>query len=111
MMIGLLLVSVLAFSQPEKGNPEEHLKRMNERMKTELELSDAQYDKVVVINEEMVFAMDEARQNKDREVGKEIRDNYREQLEGILTEEQMEKAKELFEKQKKRHHRGKHEND
>ncbi len=111
MMASFVLVSALAFAQPEKGNPEERLERLNEHMKTALDLSDDQYAKVAVMNEEMITAMAEVRETKDREAAKDIRDNYRDQLETVLTKEQMEKAKELFEEQRKRHRNKKHKNE
>lgn len=77
---------------------------MNEHMKTELELTDNQYQEVKKMNEEMVYAMMELKGSGDREAVQNIRDQYRDQLETVLTEDQMKKAKALFEEQRKHRH-------
>ncbi len=104
--IALLLVTVLAFAQHGKGDPKERLEKMNEHMKTELELTDQQYEEVQKINADLVEGMVALRESKDREAMHELRESYHDQLLEVLTKEQMEKAKEMFEKRKKHRHKG-----
>ena len=109
-LAAFMFIAAFAFAQHHgKGDPQERLERMNEHMKTELELTDAQYEDVKKINEEMVYAMAELKGSGDRDAAREVRDQYRDKLKAVLTEDQMKKAKELFEKRKK--HRGKKHED
>jgi hypothetical protein len=64
-------------------------------MRTELALTDAQYEEIKPINEAFVYNLMELRGSEDREAMKDARDEYMDQLEGILTEEQMDRFKEM----------------
>lgn len=106
MVVAFVFLAAFAFAQQHgKGDPQERIDRMNEHMKTELELTNNQYQEVKKMNEEMVYAMMELKGSNDKEAVKNVRDHYRDQLETVLNEDQMKKAKTLFEERKKHHHR------
>ena len=109
-LAAFLLSAAIAWAQPDKGDPQKRLERMNEHMRTELVLTDAQYEDVKKINEEMVNAMHDLKGSEDRDAMRSVRDDYHDKLKAVLTEEQMDKAKAMFEKHKK-HRRGKQHQD
>ena len=105
-MLHFSLSHHLRFAQHHgKGDPQKRIDRMNEHMKTELDLSDDQYEEVQKLNEEMVYAMKELKGSENKDAVKGVRDEYEEKLSAILTEEQMDKAKTMFEKRKKHRHK------
>lgn|GEM_PF-3808174 len=86
----------------EKPNPE----KMTERMKTQLELSDEQYNSVYIANEEMVKLMKEAGGRKaDQETKKKIKIQHMAKLNEILTPEQMAKFKEQYQQRERKRKR------
>jgi hypothetical protein len=91
----VILATSISFAQQRGGDPQERIDRMNEHMRTELALTDAQYEEIKPINEAFVYNLMELRGSEDREAMKDARDEYMDQLEGILTEEQMDRFKEM----------------
>ncbi len=89
-----LLIGTTAFSQQKGGTPEEKAQRLTDRMKTELNLTDAQYKQVYDINLKMANNMEEIDKG-NHEARQNVKAEYEKQLATVLDEEQMEKAKEM----------------
>ncbi len=77
--------------------------KMTERMNTDLELSEDQYDAVFNANKELIDRIDEAGgRDAEREVLREIHDDYFASLEETLNEKQMAQVKEHHEMRRER---------
>lgn len=85
----LLFIGFAAAAQPKKMDPEKRIAQMNKNMKEQLQLSDDQYAKVVVLNTNFVNEMAANREMEDKEAMKKSRDVYHTELEKVLTKEQM----------------------
>ena len=86
-----LFFAVGVFAQKKGNDPQKQIERMNERMKTELNLTDAQFEKVKVINEDFVMTMKEKREAGDREAMMNAKEKYHNDLDEVLDDEQMAK--------------------
>ena len=100
-LFAILFASTFAFAQEKGGDPKERIDKMNEKMRSELSLTDTQYEQVKPINESFVYEMMELRGPDNREAMKEAKDRYMAQLEEILTEDQMTKYKEMVRNKRK----------
>lgn len=110
MMVTLLsMICGFGFAQqPDRKSPKpEDIEKRMEKARTELSLSDEQFDQWKAIHEKYADDMKAAMEAKDREKGKEIREKMGGELEAILTEEQKEKFGEIRERERKRKGPGK----
>ncbi len=97
----VLLFTVVAHAQNKNETPEQKAQRMNEHMKTELSLTDAQYKAVQPIN--LDFAKRKAEVEKgNHEAHVALKSDYEKQMATILTPEQMEKFKAMHQKNGKK---------
>ena len=88
----MILLFTVAHAQNKYETPEQKAQRMNEHMKTELSLTDAQYKAVQPIN--LDFAKRKAEVEKgNHEAHVALKSDYEKQMATILTPEQMEKFK------------------
>lgn len=109
----LITVALFAFSASQAvaqqgGNrnmkPEERAKQMTERLKTDVKLTDAQYEKVYALNLKQIQQMQEARkdnaaqQGDRREAFRTMQKNREDELAKILTAEQMQQYRETQKK-------------
>jgi len=90
----VLLMGTAAFAQQRGGTPEEKAQRLTDRMKTELNLTDAQYKQVYDINLQMAKSMNEIEKG-NHDARQNVKDDYEKQLGTVLNEEQLTKAKEM----------------
>jgi hypothetical protein len=67
----VILATSISFAQQRGGDPQERIDRMNEHMRTELALTDAQYEEIKPINEAFVYNLMELRGSEDREAMKD----------------------------------------
>jgi Spy/CpxP family protein refolding chaperone len=100
MMVAGSLISVAGYSQDKQMDPEARAKKVTEKMKTELSLSDDQYTKVYDINLKYGGKMHDLRkQDGDRQSKmNEIRDLNKaknDELKAVLSKEQMDKYQEM----------------
>jgi hypothetical protein len=96
MIMSFCLISMVTFSQQTKPDPEARAKRLSEKMKTELSLSESQYSKVYDINLKYAEKMKDLRgaEGDKHEKMTSVRDlnkNKNEELKAVLSEEQMSK--------------------
>lgn len=110
MMMAILLGLGVIWAQSQPTNPhpspEEHAKRISERLKADLNLSEAQTQQVYEIHLKHAKKREEMRLKGERpEVGKhhELRKVIRQEVEAVLTPEQATKAKELHQKRREIH--------
>lgn len=94
------MISVAGYSQDKQMDPEARAKKVTEKMKTELSLSDDQYKKVYDINLKYGEKMHDIRkQDGDRQAKmNEVRDLNKaknDELGAVLSKEQMDKYKEM----------------
>lgn len=87
--------------RPQRMSPEEMEKRI-EKAKTELNLSDEQYEQWKEVHEKYGEEIKQAIEERDREKGKKIQENMGKELETILTDEQKLKFEEMRKNQRKR---------
>lgn len=105
-VLALLVYSVSGFSQnntsKERKSPEEGAKRITDRMKTSLNLSDEQYSRVYGINLQKIKANREFRESKSKlfKEKKKSGEEFRNSMKGILNDEQL-KSMKRFHKEKK----------
>lgn len=101
----LVLAITLSAVAQKRGEHKPDPKRMTDRMKTELSLSDEQYNPVYEANKTMILKMEEAggREASKEEVT-EIRQAYFSELKQVLNEEQLQIVRE---NQAERHRRRK----
>lgn len=103
LLFALLFSSTFLFGQQQKGgDPEERIEQMNKKMKTELDLNADQYAKVSEVNKAFVYETMELRGPDNRDAMKAARDAYMVKMEGILTQEQMTKFKEMQQERRRR---------
>lgn len=95
-----LLFTVSVFAQQKDVDPQEKAKKMTDKMKTELNLTDEQYKAVMLINEG--FATEMA---AHKEVIEETKKSHHNELSAILTPEQMQKAEQMRKNGKGKQHR------
>ena len=114
MIMAFCLVSMVSFSQQTKPDPEARAKKISEKMKTELSLSDDQYTKVYDINlkyaEKMKGLRNEESDKKTKMSSmRDLNKSKNEELKGVLSEEQMNKYTDMQKemKHKAREHRKK----
>lgn len=112
MFMALCLVSFASFSQQAKPDPEARAKKISEKMKTELSLSDEQYTKVYDINLKYSQKMKDIRTEEGDRQSKmnSIRDlnkSKNDELKSVLSEEQMNKYRDMQKdmRNKSREHR------
>lgn len=111
MFMAFSLISVASFSQQAKPDPEARAKKISEKMKTELSLSEDQYAKVYDINlkysRQMSGLRHEASEDRKEKMNafRELNKGKQEELKAVLSEEQMSKYQDL---QKKMKHKGRH---
>lgn len=89
-----------------KCTPEEQAKKITDKMKTHLNLTDEQYSKILKLNTDRIAYNRELR-NKDlisKSEVKQKREEFRSGMKSILTDEQQQKMKD---KMKKKHHKQK----
>lgn len=122
MITAMVTLAFGAFAQRGSGKelkPEERAQKSAEKMKTELGLSEEQYQKVLSLNEVRAEKMKQRREEMAarREEMKAERNAYQNELKGILTAEQYasleakrEARREHFKRQRleKRHEERKH---
>ena len=94
------LLSTVSYGQRQAPDPETRAKKMTEKMKTELSLTDDQYNKMYDINLKYAGKMQDLRkQEGDRQAKmtemKEINKSRKEEYKAVLSEEQMTKLKEM----------------
>ncbi len=115
-IIALLFFSVNSFSQNDekapKKTPEELARKIADTLRTELQLSDTQYDQVYDIFLNHINRVREDRQKYGKEdtegrqnARKERRKNLKAELDNVLSDEQMEKLKELHKERKNKKHK------
>lgn len=119
----LITVAIFAFSASQavaqqRGDrsmkPEDRAKQMTERMKADVQLTDAQYEKVYALNLKQVQEMQEARKNAAtqqsdrREAFRTMQKSREDELSKILSAEQMKQYREAQQKnaEKARERRG-----
>lgn len=118
MMAGIVfcsLVSLSSFAQEGKHDPQEMAKKLTEKMKTGLNLTDDQYSKVYDLNVKNITSMQDLRkepgskENKKQSF-KNLRDEHQKELATVLTPEQMTKYMEMKKEMKKemKNKRGQH---
>jgi len=99
LVLGVGLSAVAQKRAHGKLDPE----KMTERMKTDLDLTEDQYDRVFEANKILITSMEKAGgREASREVKKTIREAHLSSLEGILTEEQFQLVKEKWQRRKDR---------
>lgn len=94
--------------------PEDRARQMTERMKADVQLTDAQYEKVYALNLQQIQQMQEARknaaaqQNDRREAFRTLQKNREDALAGILSADQMQQYRDTQKKnaEKARERRG-----
>ena len=115
-IIALLFFSVNSYSQNDgkvpKKTPEELARNIADTLRTELQLSDTQYDQVYDIFLSHINKVREDRQKYGKEdtegrqnARKERRKNLKAELENVLSGDQMAKLKELHKERKNRKHK------
>lgn len=115
-VIALLFISANSYSQNDekapKKTPEELARKITDTLRTELQLSDTQYDRVYDIFLSHINRMRDDRQKYGKEdteerqnAKKERRKNLKSELDNVLSDEQMEKLKELHKERKNRKHK------
>ena len=115
-IIALLFFSVNSYSQNDgkvpKKTPEELARKIADTLRTELQLSDTQYDQVYDIFLSHINKVREERQKYGKEdtegrqnARKERRKNLKAELENVLSGDQMAKLKELHKERKNRKHK------
>ena len=115
-IIALLFFSVNSFSQNDekapKKTPEELARKIADTLRTELQLSDTQYNQVYDIFLNHINRVREDRQKYGKEdtegrqtARKDRRKNLKAELDNVLSDEQMAKLKELHKERKNRKHK------
>ena len=115
-IIALLFFSANSYSQNDekasKKTPEELARKIADTLRTELQLSDTQYDRVYDIFLSHINKVREDRQKYGKEdtegsqnARKERRKNLKTELENVLSDDQMAKLKELHKERKNRKHK------
>lgn len=109
LIIGLAVLSFNSFAQDKKKpTPEERAKKMSEKMKTELDLTDDQTKKIEAVNVETIKkkrALEEEIKALRAKV-KAVKENQKTKYKEILTPEQFEKLQEMV-KERREKHKGK----
>ena len=100
-----LLFGLSAFAQNRGGDlsPEERADKLTEKMKSQLELTDAQVQQVKPLNLKMTTDMAAVNKQdpKAEALMKQIKDEYQKGLKKVLTPEQFEKAQEMNQQRRK----------
>jgi len=90
-----------------KNTPEEQAKKMTDRMKSKLKLTDEQYGKILKLNNDNITYMRELRAKdiiSKSEVKSKMKD-YRDGIKSTLTDKQFKKFKKMM---RKMHHKRRH---
>lgn len=98
-----LVLSLGSFAQAKSDlTPQERAESLTEKMKTQLELTDAQVQQVAPLNLKMAQDIDLVDRNDPsaEEKIEKIKADYQRDLEKVLTAEQAKKAKEMGEKRR-----------
>jgi hypothetical protein len=87
-------------TRKNKGTPEEQAKKITDKMKTRLNLTDEQYNKILKLQTDRITYKRELR-SKDlisKSEVKQKREEFRNGMKSILTDEQQQKMKDMMKK-------------